>query len=391
MLSNIFFQLISGDNIQYLKRLPRNSIHCIITSPPYYPQIRDYGIPASIWLDGWVGCLGYEDTPEQYADHLVEIFGYASEALRDDGSLWVNIGDSYAKTNKWKNSGIYKKDLIGSPWIFAFAMRKAGWYLRNDQIWQKPNAMPESVKDRCGRSHEYLFHFAKTEYNYFDHLSAREPASESSLKRIAQKNFANQKGGEKDFGKTNVNASRSARKTIENFAKNPGRNKRTVWTIPTANSRIKHFAAYPTDLPKYCIQLSTSQGGCCSECGEPFIRQNKRERIATRPGTNCKEDKTKKANRDPLRHISIYTTLGWMKTCKCETEEIQPPIVLDPFNGSGTTGVAALNLGCSYIGIDNNSEYIEMSRKRLKAINPVFSREQIIFKELNNDNSLSRR
>jgi DNA modification methylase len=371
------YQIVEGNSLEKLRDLADRSVHCVVTSPPYWPQLRNYGGRAVKWADGWEGCLGDEPSPDLFCDHLCDIFREVRRVLRDDGTLWVNIGDSYAKDNSLKDShGIKKKDLLGTPWLFAFAMRKDGWYLRNDCVWKKPNAMPDSTKDRCGRDHEYIFQFTKSESYYFDLLSVREKASDVSLKRIAQKSFDTQKGGEKDYGKNNINASRSARKTIENFAKNPGRNKRTVWEIPTANLREGHFAAYPEKIPFFCIKMSTSEHGCCKDCGMPYGRVVESTRIPTRPGNKNKQDETKKSNRDPLRHISLMETKGWQKSCDCDTQEIVPATVLDPFNGAGTTGVASEGLSRDYIGIELFPDYVEITRKRMKKLDPIFSQEK---------------
>jgi len=317
--------------------------------------------------------LGYEPYPDQYVEHLSEIFTEVKRVLRDDGNFWLNIGDSYAKDNKLKDShGIKKKDLLGIPWIAAQRLRKDGWYLRNDCIWAKLGGFPDSTKDRFGRMHEYVFHFSKSEKYYFDHLAVREPASASSIARINQKNFDNQKGGEKDYGKTGVNLSRSARKTIENFAKNPGANIKNVWRLPTAQLRgIKHFAAFPSRLAEICIKSSTSEYGVSPTTGEPFVRVTKSERKATRNPKNIKEDKTGKACRDPLRHVTSYETIGW-NLLSGEICEPIPSLVLDPFSGSGQSGMAAIQNGRSYIGIELSPEYVDISSKRIQALDPLF-------------------
>jgi len=646
------FQIRQGHCLEELKRLPDEAVHCIVTSPPYYPQIRDYGVEPTQWGDGWEGCLGYESTPQQYVLHMVEVLREARRVLRSDGSLWFNIGDSYAKHNKW--DGIKKKDLIGIPWMLAFAMRADGWYLRQDNIWclsggvsvyaringqeqvinvqhihrdyseqnvelwnglkwtkmvriwetpkdsnaieielrsgenigcssnhrfpiknenieakdlrvgdiletttlpepdepvnpkfipddvgwiiglylaegnkiqrtgfnfslnssetylldkikqfsdayggtfcvhkygnnmtvriygevansvidkyisgkgslkkhlspacfrrsnnfleqllngyligdghydknnnrwrlgfglndalarnmrvicarlgyslrlkrgpaintttgkkheiwkgqirfvksdhfnnkqdseivairksrgrrffditvedephlfalssgilthnSKPDAMPESAKDRTSKSHEYLFHFTKTDDYFFDTVAIREDTH----------------------------------------------NKRTVWSIPTANFKDGHFAVYPRALVNPCILSSTSAKGVCEDCSAPYKRQIVSERIATRPAKNNKKDKTNKAYRDHERHITVTETIGWEKICKCENSNIKPAIVLDPFSGAGTTGVEAICLNRAYFGIELNSKNAEMSRKRISEIDQIFVQE----------------
>lgn len=370
------FNIIHGDSLESLKTLESNSVHLIVSSPPYYPQVRDYNIPPTFWADGDKCALGFEGTPDQFVNHLVRIFGECHRVLRDDGTLWVNMGDSYAKHNKWKDLGIKKKDLLGIPWLFAFAMRKSGWWLRNDIIWSKLDPLPNSVADRCVRSHEYIFQFAKSEKYYYDRVPLQEPAKETSIARVKQKNFSNQKGGDKDYGKTGLNPSRSTRKTLENFAKNPIRNKRTVWSFATANYKGSHMAVFPETLPSMCIKSGTSEYGVCSSCHTPWARDIQKTRIATRPALNNKVDKTGKSHRDPERHVTEIKTLGWKPSCDCGTNSVVPAVVLDPFSGAGTSGVAAVKLGRKYIGVELNEEQVKVSKKRIRDIDPIFTVEK---------------
>ena len=261
-------------------------IQTIITSPPYW-GLRDYGIEPVKWNDGWVGNLGDEDTPEQFVQHLCSIFDKAGELLKDDGTLWVNLGDTYfgAKGGHYdggnsitseatgenyrihrkappKHPHIKVKDLTGIPWRFAFAMQERGWYLRQDIIWHKPNPMPEAVTDRCVKSHEYIFLFSKQAKYYFNH----EAIQERAIGDLSEK-----------------------------------RNRRSVWSIQLKPSSDAHFAVYPKELPKLCMLASTKEGD----------------------------------------------------------------MVLDPFGGSGTTGVVGEALGREYILIEINKEYVEVMKKRL--------------------------
>lgn len=202
-------QIIQGDALEKLREIRDESVHTCITSPPYY-GLRDYGA---------AGQIGAEETPEEYIDRLVEVFREVRRVLRADGTLWVVIGDSYAgswhgrkadgtgpepgenKNNRGSRAGIIKKnkdsckpkDLIGIPWMLAFALRTDGWYLRQDIIWQKPNAMPESVKDRCTKSHEYVFLLSKSKKYYFDAEAISEPIADSSVKRYRE-DISAQKG-----------------------------------------------------------------------------------------------------------------------------------------------------------------------------------------------------
>ena len=222
-----------------------NKIQTIITSPPYW-GLRDYGIEPVDWNDGWQGNLGDEDTPEDFVEHLCTLFDEAYHLLKDDGTIWVNLGDTYfgAKGGHWdggnsitsdmtgenyrihrkappKHEYIKTKDLTGIPWKFAFAMQKRGWYLRQDIIWQKPNPMPEAVTDRCVKSHEYIFLFSKKPKYYFDHEAIQETAIGDSQEK---------------------------------------KNRRSVWSIYLKPYSGAHFAVYPRELPLLCIKASTAPG-----------------------------------------------------------------------------------------------------------------------------------
>ena len=222
-----------------------NKIQTIVTSPPYW-GLRDYGIEPVDWNDGWQGNLGDEDTPEEFVEHLSTMFDKAYHLLKDDGTIWVNLGDTYfgAKGGHWdggnsitsdttgenyrihrkappKHEYIKTKDLTGIPWKFAFAMQKRGWYLRQDIIWQKPNPMPEAVTDRCVKSHEYIFLFSKKPKYYFDHEAIQETAIGDSQEK---------------------------------------KNRRSVWSIYLKPYSGAHFAVYPRELPLLCIKASTAPG-----------------------------------------------------------------------------------------------------------------------------------
>lgn len=334
--------------------IENESVQCVVTSPPYYALRKYAGAQETAWADGSAFALGQEPTPELYVEHIVEVFREVKRVLRPDGTLWLNIGDSHAagghggggafmemrgpngseawahrsEAKGWRKPppGLKQKDLIGIPWMVAFALRADGWYLRSDIIWSKPNPMPESVTDRPTRAHEYLFLLSKERRYYYDHEAIKEGLTESSLKRISQPSFESQTGGDKDYG---PNSNRSMRKTLENFKRKTdkqrghsrkhagfngrwdnmtkeeqaalGRNKRTVWTIAPRPFRGAHFATFPPQLVEPCILAGS------------------------RPGDT----------------------------------------VLDPFNGSGTTGLVAIQHGRDYIGVDISDEYLAMTRERL--------------------------
>ena len=231
-------------------------------SPPYF-NLRDYLNPAQV---------GRENAPGLYIQSLVEIFREVRRTLRPDGSLWLNIGDSYARGPL--PAGIKKKDLIGIPWMLAFALRQDGWHLRSDVIWTKPNGTPESVKDRPSRCHEYVFLLTKTARYFYDRHAVMEPntSAKPTGRKAALLALKGNNGGA-------WAANKEVRGGFVTY--NPrGRNRRTVWSIPTASFRpervgvtdVDHFALFPPALVRPCVLAGTSAGGCCRECGCPWRR-----------------------------------------------------------------------------------------------------------------------
>lgn len=311
-------EVINGDCIEVLTTLPSESVACCVTSPPYY-GLRDYGDERQI---------GQEETPEAYIERLVRVFHEVRRVLCNDGTLWLNIGDSYAgsmqgiggagstpslnDTNRGtcamrekgqksvtaRLDGYKPKDLIGIPWMLAFALRKDGWYLRQDIIWSKPNAMPESVKDRCTKSHEYLFLLSKNQRYYFDHEAMQETAVNDM---VARTDNSPRYGGNK-YTKNPETFYRT--KSGNAYAYTGKRNRRDVWTISTQPSKGAHFAVFPEKLVEPCILAGTREGDT----------------------------------------------------------------VLDPFGGSGTTGVVANRLARNAVIIEINPVYAEMSKRRTAQI-----------------------
>lgn len=257
--------IIQGDALSALKTLPAESVQCCVTSPPYY-GLRDYGAD---------GQIGLEDTPEKFISALADVFDEVKRVLKPSGILWVNIGDSYAGSGKgaWENKdgqkevyvpdsnspqvkmkntweGIKPKDLIGIPWMLAFELRRRGWYLRQDIIWHKPNPMPESVTDRCTKSHEYIFLLSKSQKYYFDYEAIQEDAIWKGDKR---------NGG----GSIAYNGKRTAKGTLaqQSFVTvSDKRNKRDVWSVPTKPYSGAHFATYPEELIKPCVLAGSKKG-----------------------------------------------------------------------------------------------------------------------------------
>lgn len=391
--------LLTGDALEQLRQLPDECIHCCVTSPPYF-GLRNYGID---------GQIGLEQTPDEYVARLVEVFREVRRVLRSDGTFWLNIGDSYARNPskggsgpKGKNNAFYgdsytdaqtavgrsfgeakEKDLLMIPATVALALRADGWHLRSNITWTKGSVMPESVKDRPSSAHESVFMLSKTPKYFYDLVAVQEAPAESSLKRIAQPNFKNQKGGDKDYA-NGTNSNRSARKTLENFAANPTRQLRNHWHINPEPLRDAHFAAFPTRLSSRCIQAATSEYGCCGGCGAPYKRivvkgEPDAEHMAAcgadnsggYDGVSQKDYASAQAQDASATKARILAgmrkkeTVGWEKTCQCNTDSVMPALVLDPFSGSGTTALSAVRLGRDAIGIDLNHEYHDIAVRRL--------------------------
>lgn len=412
-------KFIQGNSKEKLKLLPDKSVRCCVTSPPYY-GLRDYG--TGTWVGGDVNCdhagkpfrtkenvnkntgtgddvknkedlqpfksscglcgamrvdeqIGLEETPEEFISSLVELFEIVKEKLTDDGTLWVNMGDSYAgsgkgnnpdgtphpsklsakqgtqkgtsegtsegiqKPNKASSIGLKPKDLIGIPWMLAFALRAAGWYLRQDIIWHKPNPMPESVTDRCTKSHEYIFLLSKSNKYFYDHESIKTPIQDASVQRLLQ-DIENQKGSDRVPGKTNGRMKAVGHKNLQRQDKNHSfhearkgagtdnsaaingngvkghsgnfrpdgtligdgmANKKSVWTVTTKPYSEAHFATFPPELIVDCIKAGSAEGD----------------------------------------------------------------IVLDPFSGAGTTAMVASKLNRNFIAIELNQKYIDIANRRL--------------------------
>ena len=320
-------KIIFGDCRETMRRLSSEGVKAqtCVTSPPYF-GLRDYGHE---------GQLGLEQTPEQYIAAMVEVFRCVRDVLADDGTLWLNIGDSYAGSGKGRNAdgshqeggkqGTNKgtivgslikteapnckpKDLIGIPWMLAFALRADGWYLRQDIIWSKPNTMPESVRDRCTKAHEYIFLLSKSQKYFFDSDAMKEPAVSTDKRPSALKRS-------RAFGYNTKD------KAIKGYADNPSevsrsdvasetRNRRSVWTVATKPYKGAHFATFPPALIEPCILAGSRTGD----------------------------------------------------------------IVLDPFMGSGTTAAVAIQHGRQYLGCELNPEYKPLQDARIEALLPEWLR-----------------
>jgi DNA modification methylase len=265
------YTIHTGDCAAILQTLPANSVQCCVTSPPYY-GLRDYGHD---------GQIGLEETPEAYVAKMVEVFREVRRLLRNDGTLWLNIGDSYAAQAGKTPQGIKPKDLIGIPWMLAFALRADGWYLRQDIIWHKPNPMPESVTDRCTKAHEYLFLLSKAERYFYDSDAIREPLSAATIERDKTPRGRSQNGGGSAESLAGFDYSREG---LGNMTSNPkGRNRRSVWSITTQPFKGAHFAVMPEALVEPCILAGSKAGDTILD---PFTGSGTVAVVSLREGRN---------------------------------------------------------------------------------------------------------
>lgn len=401
---NCNHRIIVGDVTESLATLPSASVHCVVTSPPYW-GLRDYGVE---------GQIGLEPTPSAFIERMVAVFREVRRVLRDDGTLWLNMGDSYnAGTRKPSKSSIdvdvkrrkiegdhvrtfrindtvtSAKALLGIPWRLALALQADGWILRQDIVWHKPSPMPESVRDRCTKAHEYIFLLVKRPDYYFDPDGIAEPCSPNTHARMSQDvmnqvGSARANGGGKMNGAMRAVVKGSTRKLAEdrsgikaNGSFNAAmvqmvqtRNKRSVWKIATSGFKEAHFATFPPELPRLCISAGTSQVGCCAKCGAPRRRiVEKRQVKRERPNDLVKRTGEAGTGNHCANTVAGVerTTTGWERTCKCNCEMIVPCTVLDPFSGAGTTVMVANQLGRNGIGIELNPEYAAMSERRIEA------------------------
>lgn len=378
-------EVIIGDCREVLKTLPEKSVHCCVTSPPYF-NLRDYGVE---------GQIGLEQSPEEYVNELVTVFREVKRVLRDDGTLWLNLGDSYAGSGKgigsdhgkavftdenirktnWKNTGLKPKDLIGIPWRVAFALQAEGWYLRSDIIWEKLNPMPESVRDRPTKSHEYIFLFSKSSRYYYDNEAIKEPVAESTIGR-GKVTFGGAKGRayNPEMGDPNYrNGSEQwGREFDYTTSCANGRNKRTVWAVPTKPYKRAHFATFPPKLIEPCILAGTSEKGVCSECGSPFKRVIVKTGYTEHGGYRKRADapgaEVSPSSVFRTGLIATTKTVDWKPSCSCNTPSI-PATVLDPFAGSGTVGEVCKNLGRNAILIELNPAYAPLIEERAQVNN----------------------
>lgn len=337
--------IMIGDCLQSLRELPGNSIQTCITSPPYF-GLRDYGAD---------GQIGLEETTEEYIAKLVAVFAEVRRVMRDNGTLWLNIGDSFCDTTI---HGFKRKDLMMIPARLAMALQADGWWLRSEIIWHKPNAMPDSAKDRPGVDHEKVFLLSKSERYFYDAEAVKVPSAGTGGGNFSAKTQA---GRRSVIGGGQV----KERQPDTGF-----RNLRTVWSFPTQPYRGAHFAPMPSALAETCIRAATPEVGYCPHCGMPWRRimiDTGLERldfrgsdfVAGKTGGRPGGDRTSTA---PRTH---KVSTGWQQSCSCPAHQPIPAVVLDPFGGSGTTGLVAGALGRHTVLCELNPAYAELARQRL--------------------------
>ncbi len=351
-------RILVGDCRDLLRTLPDECVHCVVTSPPYW-GLRDYGIGAD--------AFGLEPTYQLYVEHAVEVFREVRRVLRKDGTLWLNLGDSYLGHTRGgvqraiacdkpdKEPSLKSKDLCGIPWRVAFALQADGWWLRQDIIWAKPNPMPESVTDRCTKAHEYMFLLSKSERYYFDADAIAEKAKD---------NASRFNGGHDG----NVDRQDNGR---QDFALVTERNKRSVWTVTTQPYSEAHFATFPPALIEPCILAGTSEKGCCAKCGTPWMRNTERTAMVIQRSTRTHELGQTRSSGTMVEPAKSVTT-GWSPSCPCNADVV-PCTVLDPFGGAGTTGLVADRLKRNAILIELNPAYAKMAEQRLKGDAGMFA------------------
>jgi DNA modification methylase len=377
-------RVITGDCREVLKSLPDASVQCCVTSPPYY-GLRDYGVS---------GQIGLEQSPDEFVAQLVAVFREVRRVLRDDGTLWLNLGDSYNNFRSQKGpgqavhgrddlrgkpdplsggrgwSGLKEKDLLMMPARVALALQADGWYLRSDIIWHKPNPMPESVTDRPTNAHEHVFLLTKSPRYFFDAEAVREQG-------IIPAGTLGAKGSEDRANTPGVNSRPPEYKVYDGT-----RNFRNVWTIATAPYPDVHFATFPPELAERCIKAGTSEKGCCANCGAPWARQTNAAYVKSPAhGDGSVVGRHYKTGANgwdgsglPRLNKQVETT-GWSPSCRCkvlsgteaERGEVgtAPCTVLDPFFGAGTAGLVSDRLGRDCIGIELNPAYCAMARGRI--------------------------
>ena len=391
-------RILQGDVFARLAELPDESVHCVVTSPPYW-GLRSYGDLA--------GEIGREPTLDEHIDVLVRVFREVRRVLRSDGTCWINYGDAYAHDGKWggesggkqsylddanrmrigrekRRTGLKPKDLIMLPARLALALQADGWWVRSEIIWAKPNPMPESATDRPTSAHEKIYLLTKSARYFYDAKAVQTAQAVESLARQdrAMKGYAPpgqtahnglmapRKNKRHQAIPTGWDTGLGAHGTIHLNGRTPrsdkqrghsrrhagfngrwdamskeeqqagGANLRNIWLLASEPFRGSHYATFPPALVETCLKAGTSEKGACSACGAPLVR---------------------------------LTSSGWALSCDCEAAGVVPCVVLDPFGGAGTTGLVADRLGRDAILIELNESYVEMARARIRNDIPLFN------------------
>ncbi len=374
-------RLLIGDARERLAELRSGSVQCCVTSPPYF-GLRDYGM---------AGQIGLEETPDAFVEALVGVFREVRRVLRDDGTLWLNLGDSYANTGNKDTSnvggftgeriragakgimdsrprripaGLKPKDLIGIPWRVAFALQADGWWLRQDIIWSKPNPMPESVTDRCTKAHEYLFLLSKSATYHYD----ADAIADDAVTAGGRAGYAGYSARAESMGRAPSGNEKPRMEVVNGDT----RNRRSVWTVATQPFSEAHFATFPPDLIEPAILAGTSERGCCAKCGSPWTRDVERTPMVLDRSERTHDRGQARASGTMLSPPSTRT-LGWSPSCNCSERQTVPCTVLDCFGGAGTTGLVADRLGRNAILIELNPTYAAMAERRVSADAGMFA------------------
>ena len=423
--------------------LPDASVHMVVTSPPYW-GLRDYGLGQWVggdaecghsrehdhqvslrtstisyarstghteepWPNGVCGLcgavqgsagIGSEATLVEWVQNIVAVMREVRRVLRDEGTVWLNLGDAYASSTKGTGGnspkqdshpgsfspepirlnmeGLVAKNIMGQPWRAAFALQDDGWILRSAIVWHKPNAMPESATDRPTNAYEMIFLLSKQGRYFYDAEAVRVPSITGDTRRPYGSNGAWQMDGRPDAQKHGGQ---------QRYNPTIGANARNVWTFPTQGRPDAHFATFPDELPRRCILAGTSEHGVCGECGAPWVRQVASTPMETKPSPKSAEaqlergvgkDKGKTNMGGTVTKEPTRQTTGWQPTCGCNADVV-PATVLDPFVGSGTTVAIAQSLGRRGVGLDLNSEYLENAAKRIGAVTlPLIAKGEIL-------------
>jgi DNA modification methylase len=427
-------RILTGDCRDVLPTLAPRSVQCVVTSPPYF-GLRDYGTaqldggdsdcdhkpirtsrtdrpagsltgstdyvaaqePTYRDVCGKCGAvrvdrqMGLEPTLAEYITGMVDVFRLVRDVLADDGTVWLNIGDSYvggansggSNQNDGgpavrvsgllpkRGAGLKPKDLMMVPARLAIALQDDGWYLRSDIIWHKPNPMPESVTDRPTSAHEHIFLLTKSARYYWDQDAIREPHTREWWGESVGPGYMTAQDGRNDGGKRQGNGDPS------------GRNCRNVWTLATQPYSGAHFATFPPEIPRRCILAGTSERGQCPACGAPWRRvverdEQPKDRMSGKGWIASTEGIVLGRATEPNGGLSRATvnrpkTTGWTPQCECDAGDPVPQTVLDPFGGAGTTGMVADRLGRNAIMIELNDEYATLARNRIHNDAPMFT------------------